>query len=201
MDNLIELNNDWLKSFDPIRSGSQDPLILNMENAAFEANVGPMAAVAGAIADLITEDLMLKGAKHIVVENGGDIAVKANQNVQISLFSETSFLGNKYSLSIPPNDEYLGIASSSGTYGHAISLGNADIVTIIAKNATLADAAATAIANEVVGDNPDEAIQRGIDRFKGLNKKLFFGVIINKKDKIGLFGKIPKIKKIINSES
>jgi ApbE superfamily uncharacterized protein (UPF0280 family) len=201
LEKIEQLNPDWQKSFEPVISGYQDPVILRMEEAAKYTNVGPMAAIAGAIADLIAEKLIEKGAKHVVVENGGEIAIKTNEDTNIALLSLTSFIENKFGLAIPGNNQYLGIASSSGTFGHAISLGTADLVTIFAKNAAYADAAATAITNEVIGKDPDEAIQRGIKKFTELDQNLFFGVIINKNEKIGVCGKIPPIIKIKNPKS
>ncbi len=201
LEKINQIHPDWGKSFDPIVSGLKDPVIIRMEDAASKTEVGPMAAIAGAIADLIAEGLIEHGAKQVVVENGGEIAIKTNENTTIALLSMTSFIENKYALEIPGNSQYFGIASSSGTFGHAISLGTADLVTIIAKNAAYADAAATSVANEVVGNDPDKAIQQGIQKFKKFDQNLFFGVIVNKNEKIGLYGKIPPIIKIKNSES
>ena len=201
LEKVITLYPEWKKSFDPIISGIKDPLILRMEEAAKHANVGPMAAIAGAIADLIAEFLIKKGAKHVVVEDGGEIAIQTGFDTEIALLSITSTIRDKLGFHIRGDNQYLGIASSSGTFGHSISLGEADLVTIIAKNAAFADAAATAIANEAIGTTDDEAIQRSIHIFKELDSKAFYGVLINKNEKCGIFGKIPTIVKIKNSES
>ncbi len=119
--------------------------------------VTPMAAVAGAVADEILA-AMLKGARlrKAYVNDGGDIAV----HVESGESFETGIVNNPYQ---PALDATLGIRAScgvatSGWRGRSQSLGIADAVTVVAKDAASADAAATLIANAVNAEHP--AIRR-----------------------------------------
>ena len=91
-----------------------------------------------------------------------------------------------------------GIGSSSAKIGHAISFGEADVVTIFAKNATLADGAATRIANAVKGSDIEKSIKKGLDLVDDLEG--VFGAFISRDEKVGQVGKIPKIIKIVGDE-
>ena len=119
-----------------------------MAKAANLANVGPMAAVAGAIAQYLGKYLLNKGMKEVIIENGGDIFLKTRKVRYVSIYAGKSrAFNNKLFLKIGPQASGLGICASSGTVGHSLSFGKADTLVIIAKNASLADAAATACAN------------------------------------------------------
>jgi uncharacterized protein len=124
-------------------------IVRDMAAAARKANVGPMAAVAGAIAQRLGRDLLRKGCRDIIIENGGDIFVKTGRTVTIGIFAGTSALSGRLRLRLAPSGASCGICTSSGTVGHSLSFGNADSVVIIAGSAALADAVATATANRV----------------------------------------------------
>jgi hypothetical protein len=87
------------------------------------------------------------------------------------------------------------VATSSGVFSHALSFGEAEAVTLFAKNAGLADAAATAVGNLIVGDDPQKAVENGIN--KALSIEGVNGVFIIYKGTVGTAGQIPKIIKII----
>ncbi|MDD5668452.1 MAG: UPF0280 family protein [Candidatus Omnitrophica bacterium] len=124
-------------------------IVKKMSRAARLANVGPMAAVAGAIAQGIGECLIRKGYRDVIVENGGDIFLKSRMPVRVGIFAGDSPLSGKIFLRINPQSTFHGICTSSGTVGHSLSFGTADAVVVIADNALIADAAATAVANRV----------------------------------------------------
>ncbi|MBN2467474.1 MAG: UPF0280 family protein [Deltaproteobacteria bacterium] len=130
--------------FDP----HADPIIQEMLSASQKAQVGPMAAVAGAIAEFVGRTL-LSYSHEIIVENGGDIFLQTIHDVIIGIFAGSSPLSNQIGIKIRSQDTPLGICTSSGTVGHSLSFGKADAVTILSANTALADAAATAVANEV----------------------------------------------------
>jgi hypothetical protein len=117
-----------------------------MGEAAQAASVGPMAAVAGAIAEALGEE-MNKYCKEIIIENGGDIYIKSSEKRIIGIFASKSRFSCQIGLEITGNETPLGLCTSSGTIGSSISLGKADAVVIKANTASLADAAATATAN------------------------------------------------------
>ena len=120
-----------------------------MAAAARLAGVGPMAAVAGAIAGSIGRRLSSSN-KEVIVENGGDLYIDTDKprNVGIYPGRQSPFYG-KLSLRIKPDDSPLGLAASSGTLGHSLSFGAADAAVVLARTSVLADAAATALANRV----------------------------------------------------
>lgn len=173
------------ETFSPYSAPINAPSIIrDMAWASVKANVGPMAAVAGAIAEKIGRDL-LKKSKEIIVQNGRDIFLKVNKPCRIPISAGNSSFAGKITLEIDPEDAPCGICTSSGTHGHSISLGKSDAVIVIAKSAALADAAATAIGN-VVQDTA--TITKGLEtakKIKGLK-----GVLILKDDQMGIIGKV-----------
>ena len=124
------------------------PIVKTMLRASRCVNVGPMAAVAGAVAEYVGKDL-LKDTSSVIVENGGDIFLKARKEINIAIFAGESPLSYKITLRIKPDKTPIGICTSSATVGHSVSFGKADAVCVKAKSTALADAAATAIGNRV----------------------------------------------------
>lgn len=122
----------------------------HMAHAAQKASVGPMAAVAGCFAQDLGLHLVDKfGLENIIIENGGDIWLRSTTERTIALYAGNSPLSGKIALAVPPTSA-LGICTSSGTVGHSLSFGKADAVTVLAHDAALADAFATAIANRIL---------------------------------------------------
>jgi ApbE superfamily uncharacterized protein (UPF0280 family) len=119
-----------------------------MVSAARMFGVGPMAAVAGTIADLVGSDL-LRHSHEVIVENGGDIFLKTSRPATVSIFAGDSPLSNKIGLVIHPEQMPTGVCTSSATVGPSLSLGIADAVCIVARSASIADAAATAFGNKI----------------------------------------------------
>ncbi len=121
-----------------------------MLRAAARAGVGPMAAVAGAVARCIGEDMLAGFApREIVVENGGDIWLACADPVDIAVHAGTSPLSGRVGVSVPPDLCPCGICTSSGTVGPSLSFGVADAAMILCTDAALADAWATAAGNLV----------------------------------------------------
>ena len=120
-----------------------------MAEAAEAAEVGPMAAVAGALADLAVDVMLRCGARLAVVENGGEVAAKTDRPIYVAILSANPSISGKMSFEITDVDCPIGIATSSSRFGHALSFGNADSVTVVADRASIADAAATSICNAV----------------------------------------------------
>ena len=147
----ITKDKRFLTAIKPITTELNAPnIIKQMTQASKVANVGPMAAVAGAIAQLLCEDLLSKGCTEVIIENGGDISMsKQKKNRLVAVFAGGSKFSGKFTLLIKPTQTPCGICTSSATLGHSLSLGNADSVVILAKEAALADAVATATCNLV----------------------------------------------------
>lgn len=179
----IEKDPKFAKTFRPHAVSMLSPKIIKvMSKAAKKADVGPMAAVAGAIAEAVGKRL-LKYSKEVIVENGGDIFIKINKPRRVGVYAGKSPFSEKIAIEISPDDTPMGICTSAGTVGHSISFGAADAVLVTAKSAALADAAATAIGN-VVKD--EETIEDGLNTAKKIRG--LHGVLIIKNDKMGAWG-------------
>jgi len=163
-----------------------------MAKSATKANVGPMASVAGVLADLAVLDMKNKGCEVAVVENGGEVSAISNVPIDVCLSAGDVSLSNRFGFRL--NDFPIGLATSSGRFSHALSFGEAEAVTIFCKTAGLADAVATAVCNVVKGKQYNEAIELGIQKGRSIPDVL--GVLIIYHELIGTAGKIPKIIKI-----
>ncbi|MEJ5329434.1 MAG: UPF0280 family protein [Desulfobaccales bacterium] len=124
------------------------PVVREMVAAAQVAGVGPMAAVAGALAERVGRVLMAVSPE-VIVENGGDVFLALTQPATVALYAGASPLSHRVGLRIGAEDTPLGVCTSSGTVGHSLSLGRADAACVLAPTAALADALATALGNRV----------------------------------------------------
>ena len=163
-----------------------------MAEAASKAGVGPMAAVAGVIADLAVNDMTNAGCEVAVVEDGGEISAQSNMPVDVAVAAGEEPLSKRFGFRL--TEFPIGVATSSGRFSHALSFGDAEAATIFCKNASLADAAATAVGNVVKGDDAGAAIEAGIRT--GLSIEGVEGVLIIYKGQVGTAGKIPQIIKV-----
>jgi uncharacterized protein len=135
------------------------PLVQDMIRAGEAAGVGPMAAVAGAIAARVGEALRAF-SDEVIVENGGDIFMHLKHPATVSLFAGRSPLSHKVGLKIYPDRETWGVCTSSGTVGPSLSFGRADAACVVAGDAALADACATGLGNRVPdGSAVNEALE------------------------------------------
>ncbi len=159
-------------------------IVREMIEAADLAKVGPMAAVAGAIAHFVGHDL-LRYSDQIIVENGGDVFIKSMKSLKVSIFAGTSPLSNRVAIKLHPEKTPLGACTSSGTVGHSLSFGRADAVTVLSRSTALADAVATSIGNVVKGK---QDIGRGVDHARKITG--VSGVIIIVDDRLGSWGDI-----------
>jgi ApbE superfamily uncharacterized protein (UPF0280 family) len=160
------------------------PIVKSMGNAAAVAGVGPMAAVAGAIAEYVGKDL-LPMSPEVIVENGGDIFANIKKMRRIGIYAGDSPFTGKIALEIEPEDTPIGICTSSGTVGHSLSFGSANAVLILSCDTALADAIATAVGNTIKSALDIDA---GLEQVKAI--KELIGTVIIKDDKIGVWGDI-----------
>ena len=185
LERYIERHPTFLTSLKPLPVNDDAPRIVRlMSEATNRVGVGPMASVAGAIAEFVGNEL-LPFSPEVIVENGGDIFLKSLSKRIVGIYAGESPLTGKIGLEINSEDTPLGICTSSGTVGHSLSYGKADAVVVLSKSATLADAAATAIGNLIA--QPSD-IPNGIEFAKGVEG--LKGVIIIKGDKVGLWGEV-----------
>lgn len=149
LEDYIKSKPDFLSTLLPYPEDPFAPeIIREMISATRIFDVGPMAAVAGTIAQLVGRDL-LKHTEELIVENGGDIFLKAKRPITVSIFAGSSKFNDKLGVVIYPEQMPTGICTSSATVGHSLSLGTADSVSIVANKASIADAAATALGNRI----------------------------------------------------
>jgi ApbE superfamily uncharacterized protein (UPF0280 family) len=185
LEGYIARHPEFATSFVPLPVQGDEPAIVKaMLEAGLKAGVGPMASVAGAIAEFVGLEL-LHFSPEIIIENGGDIYLKSLQKRVVGIYAGESPLSGQIGLEIEHQETPLGICTSSGTVGHSVSLGKADAVVIISPSAILADAAATAIGNRV---RKESDIVPGLESAKEIPGVT--GVIIIKGDKIGSWGDV-----------
>ncbi len=151
LEEYIRQRPEFLESLYPIEEDLfAPPVALDMMRASALAGVGPMAAVAGAIAQQVGRALLSEDPD-VIVENGGDIFITGTEPVTIGVFAGESPLNLRLGLKIMPEKMPLGVCTSSGTVGHSLSLGAADAAVVVSAQTALADAAATALGNRIAG--------------------------------------------------
>jgi len=163
-----------------------------MAQATKPFNVGPMAAVAGVLADLAVEAMKAIVVKVAIVENGGEISAVSDEVFTVGLYAGKNILSNRIGFQVDPSECPIGIATSSATVGHALSFGEADAVTVFANNGGIADAAATAICNAVHGKEVKMSVEHGLEFSQKFNN-LIRGVIIVRGKYVGSRGKNPQM--------
>ena len=160
-----------------------EEIVERMCRASKLAGVGPMAAVAGTIAGYAVENLEVD---FIVVDNGGDIALKTDREILVGIYP------TNLAFRIEPT-EFLAICTSSGKIGHSVSFGYADAATVIAKEASIADAFATALGNVIGEKDRKKEIEEKIEEFWKKAKKHVEGLLVVKDDVVAFAGKIPEL--------
>ena len=185
LEQYIERHRNFLTALEPLPVAEDAPQVVReMAEAAQRAGVGPMAAVAGAIAEGVGRELM-KLSSEVIVENGGDIFLAILRRRTVGVYAGGSPFTGGIALQIEPEETPLGICTSSGTVGPSLSFGRADAVIVLSPSAALADAAATAIGNLIKGAGD---LPKGIDFAKGIAGVR--GVVIIKDDQMGVWGQI-----------
>jgi len=161
-----------------------------MADAGRAAGVGPMAAVAGTLAQLAVEDAVASGARNILIDNGGDIFINGDRSYNIAIHAGRSQLSDKLALEIGEERLPISVCTSSATVGPSLSFGEADAATIVANSGALADAAATAVCNETRGE-PEQAIKAGLERARAIPR--FTAALIIHGRYVGTWGDLPKL--------
>jgi len=161
---------------------------VRMQAASRIAGVGPMAAVAGAMAQLAAEAALAAGAEEAIVENGGDIYLASPQAVVIALYAGPGTLSGRLALEVEPAEMPLAVCSSSGRLGHSFSFGDCDLATVMARDAALADAAATLAGNLVRRESDIPAALQRVAGLTGVS-----GVLLVKGEKVGMAGRLPRL--------
>jgi ApbE superfamily uncharacterized protein (UPF0280 family) len=185
IETYIQQHPEFAETLQPWHAGGLAPTIVkDMVSAGEKAGVGPMAAVAGAMAEHVGTEL-LSHSEEIVVENGGDIFMKTKGPVTIGIFAGSSPLSLRIGLRIDSRNKPLAACTSSGTVGHSLSLGKADAVSVVSDSCSLADAAATAIGNRVHSKNDIQEVLDIGKQIEGVS-----GLVIIIGDAIGMWGEL-----------
>jgi ApbE superfamily uncharacterized protein (UPF0280 family) len=184
IEDYIFHNPDFFTSYEPIECSGGE-IINRMCRAAKVAGVGPMAAVAGTIAAYAVEKMMEAGTELAVVDNGGDIVIHSDRDLLVGIYP------SNLAFKVPPVD-YLAICTSSGKIGHSVSFGKADAATVVAKDASIADALATALGN-AIGDFDKDELEKTILEFYKKHSEYIDGVFVIKDELIAAAGKLPEI--------
>ena len=192
LEDHINRHPDFRDSFEPVELRSDAPEVAQrMARAGRLVGVGPMAAVAGAMAQRAAEAALEAGASEVIVDNGGDIYLRVVAPALIGLGTGTAELADRLAFSLQTDDTPVAICSSSGQMGHSKSLGKCNLAAVVARDAALADAAATQAANLVTTvEDVDSALER-IAGIEGVD-----GVMIVQDDNVGLAGDLPPLVKV-----
>jgi len=183
IEDYIERHPSFARAFSPLKRDPFAPSIINsMIEAGSRANVGPMASVAGAIAEYVGLGL-LPYSRDVIVENGGDVFILSKVKREMLLLAESSdFTGIK--IAIQPSSKPIGVCTSSGKLGHSLSYGRADAVMVVGSTASMADATATYIANLIETPSHIE------ERLKRAGEIGVLGVLILIEGQMGAWGQI-----------
>jgi ApbE superfamily uncharacterized protein (UPF0280 family) len=185
IENYMGIYPEFRTTLVPWHIDKPAPVIVSeMAAAGQKAGVGPMAAVAGAIAEQVGKAL-LSYSDEVVVENGGDVFIKTGKKLKVGIFAASSPLSLKMGLLIDSSKKPAAVCTSSGTVGHSLSFGKADAVCIVSDSCSLADAAATAVGN-CVKDKKD--IGNAIEFGKSIEGVT--GIVIIIGDAAGFWGDI-----------
>ena len=185
MDAYLLMDPQYKASLTPYDAGLEAPTILkDMSRVSHRTGIGPMSAVAGAVALRVADFIKSKfNVKEVIVENGGDIYADANSDMDISVFAGQSPLSERVGLHIPAAAFPCGICTSSGTVGPSLSLGRADAMMIVCKDVLLADSYATTMANRIQSVND---LQPVIESIQSIPEIL--GALAVKNDRLAVTG-------------
>lgn len=184
----IEKNQDFFTSLVPIEYKEAEGIAKIMTDAAKLAGVGPFAAVAGAINDMLAQKLT-DISKQIFIENGGDIYIKSDKDRKIGIYAGNSVLSNKFAIEIQKDLFPVGVCTSSATVGHSFSMGKADAAVVICKTSAIADAFATALCNRIKKTDDIAPALEWVNSFGQV-----IGAVAIMDDKIGAIGNIKLVK-------
>ena len=197
LEDYIVRQPEFKTSLVPLRPLADSPAIaVRMCRAGMDVGVGPMAAVAGAIAQYAAEAAVNAGENDVIVENGGDIFAAVCNPLIIGIHAGQNSPFNGLAFRVEADDTPLAICSSSGTMGHSMSMGACDLATVVAKDAALADAAATLAANMVTKPEDLESTAARIVTIPNV-----LGVLLVKSDRMAIQGMLPELVRNADSDT
>ncbi|RUM38480.1 MAG: UPF0280 family protein [Desulfobulbus sp.] len=191
IERYINTHPEFLHSLVPLADDPAAPAIIRtMLAAGLRTGVGPMAAVAGAVAEYTGQGLELLGHDEIIVENGGDIYVRRNRGCTIAIYAGESPLSGRVGIRLQPEQMPCGVCTSSATIGHSLSLGASDAAVVVAPETAFADALATRLGNEVL--EGASGLNKALDVVK--NMEGVTGAVLIAGEKLGAWGALQLVK-------
>jgi len=190
LEGFIRKDPFFMLTLDPYDSLADDApeIVEQMIECCTVFGIGPMASVAGVIAKFAVLAMMKAGATYAVVDNGGDICILNDQPIIVGIYAGNSPIKD-LAIELPARCKPIGICTSSGTVGPSISFGSADAAMVIAEDAALADAAASALGNAVGATGPLQECFRAIDR-PGID-----GALVIRGEEMALWGDVPELRR------
>nr|WP_320010833.1 UPF0280 family protein [uncultured Desulfobulbus sp.] len=159
-----------------------------MAAASQLTGLGPMAAVAGTLAQLGVEAAMAAGLDEAIVENGGDIFIHSATPITVGLYAGENAIAGKLAFRLEPGRLPLALCSSSSKMGHSLSFGRCDLATVIAKQAALADSAVTLVCNLVKSAGDLDSVLSDVGSIVGIE-----GIFVVHSGKVGMWGDLPDL--------
>lgn len=170
-----------------------------------DQDLTPMAAVAGTIGDAVADFLFDRGMSKVMVDNGGDVSVRIRGAGPVRVGTRTEVAEKEIShvIVLGPDRSSWGIATS-GLGGRSLTRGVASAVTVIAERSSLADAAATAVANAsfIEDDQVVQCLAEEIDPntdIAGLPVTVKVGPLSEEKKEIAVFGALRRAEDLLRS--
>lgn len=180
----ILIDPAFAHSLTPVAVPDDAPAIVReMAEAAARFDVGPMAAVAGAVSQAVA-DALAGSCPDLLVENGGDIVLRSRCERTVALLAQPA-AGACLGLRFAPGALPAAVCASSAKVGHSLSLGRADMVTVVADRGAVADAAATALANRLLAPEDLETVLAMAERLRSRGVR---GVFAQFGELVGLVG-------------
>ena len=177
---------EFLTSLEPLEAADRAPeIIRRMCRAGRMTGVGPMAAVAGTVAQMLGETFRER-SPDLLIENGGDTYLCSTRERSIGILNMPD---QAVRLCVPVKAEEFpcSFCASSAKIGHSLSFGKADLVVVRSRDAALADAAATALANALTGAQAMDRVLAKAQEWESLG---IDGVFTQCEGKIGVWGKM-----------
>ena len=191
----IKRHPQFMDALKPVQLSSDPPeIVKQMDFASRQVGIGPMASVAGTMAQFAAQAGVASGATEAIVENGGDIYLDSKEEVVIGIYAKDSSLSGKLAFLLTPSQMPISICSSSSQMGHSLSFGNCNLATVFSEKAALADAVATHACNSVQKMEDVNPVLEDIVSISGIS-----GALIIKEEHIGLAGELPELVKIADS--
>ena len=189
LEGYLKIHSEFMDSLVPVTPLGNPPLIARrMMDASRITGLGPMASVAGVIAQMTCERVRQQENMPSVLDNGGDLFLDSEKDLSLGIYGGENLLEGKLAFRIPVDMMPLAVCSSSGIMGHSLSFGHCDLATVFSKDGALADSAATLAGNLVKSPSDLKKAVNHILNIPGIE-----GVFLLKGDQIGLGGRLPEI--------